>query len=195
MNGEHVAPVDLPRAYRLLSHGPTVLVSSAHGGRRNIMAASWNTALDFSPAKVLVVIDKSTYTRELVDASGCFALNVPTRALAQATRDVGSMSGRDLGEDKFAHFGLPTFPASKIDMPLLEGCAAWLECRVIAEPNNEKTYDLFIGEVVAAWADTRVFSDGRWHFDGHDSMRTIHYVAGGTFHVTGDAFEVAAARE
>ena len=26
---------------RLVNHGPTVLVSSAHGGRRNVMAAAW----------------------------------------------------------------------------------------------------------------------------------------------------------
>lgn len=32
-------PVPLDKAYRLLNHGPTVLVSAAHGGQRNIMAA------------------------------------------------------------------------------------------------------------------------------------------------------------
>jgi hypothetical protein len=30
-------PVALEHASRLLNHGPTVLVTSAHGGRRNIM--------------------------------------------------------------------------------------------------------------------------------------------------------------
>ncbi len=185
-------PVPLHQAYRLINHGPTVLVSSAHEGRRNIMAAAWNSALDFSPPKVLVVIDRATYTRELVEASGRFAINVPTRALAQATRDVGSVSGRGPGEDKFDRFGLETFAGDVVEAPLLTGCAAWLECRVMDEPHNQQAYDLFIGEVVAASADARVFSDGRWHFDGDDSLRTIHYVAGGTFHITGDGFEVGA---
>ena len=45
-------PVDLPRAYRLLNHGPTVLVSAEHEGRRNVMAAAWVMPLDFNPAKV-----------------------------------------------------------------------------------------------------------------------------------------------
>jgi flavin reductase (DIM6/NTAB) family NADH-FMN oxidoreductase RutF len=183
-------PVELHLAYRLLNHGPTILVSSAQGGRRNVMAAAWNTALDFSPPKVIVVIDKSTCTRELVEASGSFAINVPTRALAQATRDVGSVSGREHGEDKFKRFGLETFTGEEIAAPLLAGCVAWLECRVIDEPHNQQTYDLFIGEVVAASADSRVFSDGRWHFNGNDGLRTIHYVAGGTFYVTGDGVEV-----
>lgn len=43
-----------------------------------------------------------------------------------------------------------------------------------------------IGEVVGAWADARVFRDGRWHFESApDDLRTIHHVAGGQFLVTG----------
>ena len=91
-----LAAVDLPRAYRLLNHGPVTLVTSADGERRNIMAAAWTMPLDFDPPKVAVVIDKSTLTRELIEASGTFALNLPCRAQAQATLDVGSISGRDL---------------------------------------------------------------------------------------------------
>ena len=58
-----IAPVELSQAYRLLNHGPTVLVSAAHGGRRNVMAAAWSMPLDFAPPKVAVVLDKSTFTR------------------------------------------------------------------------------------------------------------------------------------
>ena len=76
------AAIPLRHAYRLLNHGPTVLVSSAHAGQRNVMAAAWNMPLDFDPPKVAVVIDKSTLTRELVEASGEFVLAVPTRAIA-----------------------------------------------------------------------------------------------------------------
>lgn len=186
-------PVELPKAYRLLNHGPTVLVTSAHGERRNVMAAAWSMPLDFDPPKVIVIIDKSTWTRELVEASGSFALNVPCRALADATLAVGSESGRELpaGEDKFMRLGLDTFAASRIEAPLLAGCVGWLECRVIREPHNERTYDLFIAEVVAAQADARVFSNGHWHYDDHTDpqLRTLHYVAGGAFFAIGEAFE------
>lgn len=49
--------VDLPHAYRLLNHGPVTLVSSAHGGAQNVMAAAWAMPLDFTPPKVAVVIE------------------------------------------------------------------------------------------------------------------------------------------
>jgi flavin reductase (DIM6/NTAB) family NADH-FMN oxidoreductase RutF len=179
--------VDLTRAYRLLNHGPVVLVTSGHGGQRNVMAASWSMPLDFDPPKVCLVVDKSTWTRELIEASGSFALNIPLRPLAAATEIAGTESGRD--GDKFAQLGLGSFAAEKIAAPLLAGCAGWLECKVIDEPHNQQVYDLFIAEVVAAWADPSCFSNGRWHF-APGAPRSLHYIAGGAFFETGEAFSV-----
>jgi len=192
--------IPISKAYRLLNHGPTVLVTTAHGNQRNVMAAAWNMPLDFDPPRIAIVIDKKTYTRELIEASGSFAINVPCRAQAEIVVKVGSSSGRELlgkpESDKFAAFQLPTFAASNIAAPLLEGCVAWLECKVIPEPHIQDTYDLFLAEVVAAQVDDRVFSqnkDGQylWHFEGHDELRTIHHVAGGAFMAIGEAFTQA----
>lgn len=182
--------VPLTKAYRLINHGPTVLVSSAHGDARNLMAAAWNMPLDFDPPKVAVVIDKATYTRGLIEASGEFVLNVPTRAIAAQVLAAGKRSGRD--GDKFEALGLPALPASRVAAPLVGGCVGWLECRVIPEPHVQQAYDLFLAEVLAAWADPRVFADGHWYFERADpDLKTLHYVAGGAFIATGEGFEVA----
>jgi flavin reductase (DIM6/NTAB) family NADH-FMN oxidoreductase RutF len=163
-------PVPLTKSYRLLNHGPTVLVSAAHEGKRNIMAAAWSMPVEFDPPKVAVVLDKSTWTRILLEASGYFVLNVPVVGQADITYTVGSTSGRDLdGEEAY---GLETFEGEVVEAPLLAGCAAWLECRLLPEPHNHEQHDLFLGEVVAAQADERVFKDGRWSFEGHDELRT-----------------------
>ena len=186
-------PVALPHAYRLLNHGPTVLVSSAHGARHNVMAAAWAMPLDFDPPKVAVVIDKSTFTRELVEASGEFALCVPCRDLADLTFGVGNSSGREAGADgtdKFARFGIGTFAGHAVRAPLVEGCVAWLECRVLREPRIEAAYDLFVGQVLAAQADARAFRGGRWHFeDAWPGLRTLHHVAGGAFLLPGETVQ------
>jgi flavin reductase (DIM6/NTAB) family NADH-FMN oxidoreductase RutF len=180
--------IQLNKAYRLLNHGPTTLVSARHNSKQNIMAAAWACALDFDPPKITVVIDKSAYTRELIEGAGTFAINVPCVAQVDIVRKVGTTSGRDLKDtDKFAEYELETFSATEIDAPLLKGCVAWLECKLIPEPHNQNTYDLFIAEVVAAHADVRVFSDGHWHFEGYDDLRTIHHIAGGVFFATGSA--------
>ena len=196
MNASHRRPVPLNKAYRLLNHGPTVLVSAAHGGQRNIMAAAWAMPLDFDPPKVAVVLDKSTWTRVLLEGAGSFALQVPTRAQLDLTDALGNSSGREIvereGHDKFAACGLQTFAGVATEAPLLEGCAAWLECRLLPEPPIQQRYDLFLGEVIAAQADARVFAEGRWHFEGHDDLRTLHHVAGGHFIVDGEAVDAKA---
>jgi flavin reductase (DIM6/NTAB) family NADH-FMN oxidoreductase RutF len=176
--------VPLEKSYRLHNHGPTVLVSAAHDGRVNVMAAAWNMPLDFTPPKVAVVIDRNTYTRGLIEASGEFTLSVPCLAQLALTSAAGDCSGRDV--DKEATIaGLSYTPASMVTAPLVDGCVAWMECRVLREPHIEQTYDLFLGVVVAAWANDRVFRDGRWHFEGHDELRTLHHVAGGNYFLPG----------
>jgi len=190
MHASHRRPVPLNKAYRLLNHGPTVLVSAAHDGQRNIMAAAWAMPLDFEPPKIAVVLDKSTWTRQLLEASGTFVLNVPCAAQADIVQTVGSTSGLEIsqahGQDKFHAYNLQTFSGELVAAPMLEGCVAWLECRLLPEPGNHQQYDLFLAEVIAAQADERVFSDGRWHFEGQDEMRTLHHVAGGHFLKIGD---------
>ncbi|KRB84840.1 flavin reductase family protein [Noviherbaspirillum sp. Root189] len=183
----HRVAVELSKAYRLLNHGPTVLVSSAYDGAVNVMAAAWSMPLDFSPPKVAVVIDRNTWTRRLVEGSGEFALNVPSRELAQQTLAVGSRSGREV--NKFDEYGITAFSAEKIGAPLINGCLGWLECRVIPEPHIQERYDLFLAEVIAAWADPAAFVEGHWSFD-EGSPRSIHYIAGGNFFETGEAFDV-----
>jgi flavin reductase (DIM6/NTAB) family NADH-FMN oxidoreductase RutF len=182
-------PVELSKAYRLMNHGPTVIVTSHHGGRSNIMSAAWSMPLDFDPPKVAVVIDKSTFTRGLIEASGEFVLNIPSRSQAGLTVDVGNQSGKDV--DKFAAHAIATAPGTKVGAPLVEGCLGWLECRVIPEPHIQQTYDLFLAEVVAAWADPDVFDGAHWKMD-EGGKRSIHYVAGGHFFETGEAFDAKA---
>ena len=180
-------PVELEKSYLLLNHGPVTLVSTAQSGRRNVMAAAWAMPLDFSPPKVAVVIDGQTLSRELIEASGEFVLNIPCQAMAEQVLAVGSCTGREV--DKFATFAIQTSVEAVTQAPLIDGCVAWLACRVIPEAHNQQRYDLFIAEVVGAWADPRVFAEGRWHFPS-DDLRTIHYLAGGNFLASGDAFAV-----
>jgi flavin reductase (DIM6/NTAB) family NADH-FMN oxidoreductase RutF len=191
----HIAPVDLKKSYRLINHGPTVLVSASHDGVTNVMAAAWACALDFSPPKLTVVLDKIAKTREFVEKSGSFVIQVPTAAQLQLTHEVGTRSLFDQ-PDKLERSGVEWFRIDGYDLPFVSGCAAWLACRLIVEPHNQQTYDLFIGEVVGAWSDTRVFKDGHWNFENADpAYRSLHYIAGGHFYAIGDRLTVESDKE
>jgi flavin reductase (DIM6/NTAB) family NADH-FMN oxidoreductase RutF len=182
----HIAPVELGKAYRLINHGPTVLVSASHNGVDDVMAAAWSCGLEAFPAKLTVVLDKSSKTRELLERSGHFVVQVPTVAQAKLTHAVGTRSLHD-DPEKLKRCGVEVFRFAGHDTPFVQGCSAWLACRLISEPHNQETYDLFIGEIIGAWADARVFQNGHWMFENADpSLRSIHYIAGGHFYAIGD---------
>lgn len=185
---DNISRVDLSKVYRLINHGPTVLVSARHDGINNVMAAAWACALDFSPPKLTVVLDKATRTRKLIERGGRFVIQVPTLRQLELVHAVGTESLDD-HPDKLQRTGVELFEVEGHDLPFVAGCSAWLACELIAEPHNQQAYDLFIGEVTDAWADNRVFSDGRWHFEDADpGWRSLHHIAGGHFYAIGDAF-------
>ena len=56
---------------------------------------------------------------------------------------------------------------------------------MIPEPGIQDRYDLFVAEVVAAWADSESFVDGAWEFPSPEK-RTVHHLSSGLFLVSGD---------
>ncbi|MFV5490956.1 flavin reductase family protein [Acinetobacter sp. ASP199] len=186
MSNSHLKAVPLEKSYRLLNHGPTVLVSARDQENADVMAAAWACALEFQPAKVTVVLDKSTKTRKIVENSGYFALQVPTLKQLNMVQDVGTISMHDQ-PNKLKQCGVELFQFDQSDIPVVSGCAAWLLCELIPEPHNQQTHDLFIGKVIAAYADERVFRDGHWYYqDVEREWRSIHHIAGGHFYTIGD---------
>jgi flavin reductase (DIM6/NTAB) family NADH-FMN oxidoreductase RutF len=183
----HWKPLSLDHASRLLNHGPTVLVTSAAGEHRNVMAAAWSMPVEFVPPRVAVVIDKRTFTSELVHRSGAFGICIPGASLLDLVYAVGSTSGRD--HDKFARYSIAAKAGPVLGVPIIEsGCCGWLECRLIPEPHTEHAYDTCFAEVVAAAADIRIFEGGRWQWRPDNvELHTIHHLGGGLFVRGGEA--------
>ena len=182
-------PVALEHASRLINHGPTVLVTSSDGKRRNVMAAAWSMPVEFTPPRIAIVIDKRTYTRELINASGTFGVIIPGAAAIDLAYAVGSVSGRET--DKFQRFGIAAITGPKLGLPLLEaGCSAWMECRLIPERHTEDAYDTCFAEVISAAADPRAFRNGHWELDsGNADLHTIHHLGAGNFVRAGDTIK------
>ncbi|MBY3043763.1 flavin reductase family protein [Rhizobium leguminosarum] len=189
--GSHIAPVELEKAVRLINHGPTVLVSARSGGVDDVMAAAWACPLDFSPPKLTVVLDAKTATRELIDKSGQFVVQVPTARQAGLTFTLGSNSLKTT-PDKLVRSGVELLRMDGFDLPFVSGCSAWLACKVVPAKGIQDWFDLFIAEIVGAWADRRIFRDGHWQFENADpEWRSLHYVAGGHFYAVGEAVDVS----
>lgn len=161
----------LPKVYRLLEPGPVVLVTTARGGRQNVMAMSWHTMMEFEPPLVGCVISNRNNSFSLLKATRECVINIPTVELAEQVVGCGNTSGRTT--DKFALFGFTTKPASEVGAPLIAECFANLECRVV-DTKLVSSYCFFVLEVVKAWVDTTV-----------KAPRTIHHLGMGEFMVAG----------
>lgn len=177
------APVELHRSYRLLNHGPVVLVTAVAGGKAGLMPAAWVMPVDLAPPLVALVLSEESHTRELIDASGELTLSIPPASMLDAVHGAGQVSGRDV--DKWTRFGFRPVQGSRVAAPLVDGCLGWLECRVV-DRSLAKAMDLLVCEAVAAWAEDDVFVGGEWRFTGPE-RRTIHHLSGGKFFVTGEA--------
>lgn len=184
----HFEPVGPEHASRLLYHGPTILVTSHDPKlhKHNVMAVGWSTAVNTLPSQVAVIIDKGAWTRELISNSGVFGICIPMLPLKDLTYSVGNVSGRN--GDKFSRFSIPFVNSPTFGLPLIEqGCAAWLECRLIPDKQASEKFDTLFAQVIMAAADKRVFSNGHWLFnDENKHLRTLHYLGDGNFLTTGD---------
>ncbi len=161
----------LGRVYRLLEPGPVVLVTTAHGGRTNVMTMSWLTMMDFEPPLVGCVMSDRNFSFELLRRSRQCVINVPSAELAAAVAGCSNCSGRRV--DKFARFGLTVAPASRAVAPLIGDCFANLECRVV-DSRWAKRYCFFVLEVVKASVDPAVAA-----------ARALHHRGRGEFMVAG----------
>lgn len=180
---EYLKEQDTEKSYRILNLGATTLIGACHNGDIDFMAAAWAGVCDFG--KGYAVIDKSHYTRPLVEKSGRFVMCYPTVGIAEQVMKLGTVSKND-DPDKLSHSGIELIEIPGFSMPVVKGCAAYLEYEIIPEQHMNNVYDMFFGKCLKVVTDTRVYSNNHWHFDqADDSLRTLHYVAGGHFYAIG----------
>ena len=170
-------PYPLGKAYTLLEPGPVVLLTTAAGGARDVMAMSWHTMLEFTPPLVGCVVSNRNASHRLLRSSGECAINIPTAELVDAVVRCGNTSGRRI--DKFARCGLTARTGTAVGAPLIDECYASLECRVVDSTLAAK-YCFFVLEVVKAWVDSSV-----------KLPRTLHHRGRGRFMVAGEVLERA----
>ena len=104
-----------------------VVLTAADGDRRNGQIVCWVQPATIVPQvpRVLVGIGRLTYTRELIEVSRRFALNLLGQDQWKWVPHFGFRSGREA--DKFATV---PFERGMTGSPLLPGIVGYLECEV-----------------------------------------------------------------
>lgn len=150
--------LDLPNAYRVTPTG-LYLISTFYQGKRNVQFAFRALGLTDNPPLLAIGIQADNYSREVIQKSGEFVINVCSENQLHAVDRSRGMSGRNV-EDKFAALGLETLPAKQVQAPLVKGCHANVECQLVNTMELEGLY-LFVGKALASYIDSEVKPVGR----------------------------------
>lgn len=121
-----------------------VLVSARLGDEYRALTASSLVSLSLEPPLIAVALEHTSSTRAAIRETRQFNVSV-------LTRDQEFIADRFAGRAPAIDPGWRTLPhrLGQNGIPLLDGCAGWLECRV-REMHEAGDHDLCIGEVEQA---------------------------------------------
>ncbi len=173
---DHFKDIPIINAYRLINHGPTVLITSRLGEKTNIMTAAWQMPVSFKPVLVAISIGHERFSHEVISKSREFIINIPHAGMMKEVVCCGTQSGRDI--DKFDVCKLTSLKAQNVKAPLIKECLGNIECKLYSV-HEAGDHTIFIGEVVAASVKEGIFDSYlRVELDG---AKTLHHLGGKIF--------------
>lgn len=111
--------------------GKGILLTTRKGDFVNTMTIGWGTiGIEWGKPIFVAYVRDSRYTREILDATGEFTVNIPVDAAdKQIISLCGTKSGREV--DKIRELGLQLEESDVISVPGIRELPLTLECKVI----------------------------------------------------------------
>ncbi len=120
------------------------IVTSRLGQELHGMTANALTSVSLEPPLVLVCVDKSADSHDIIERSGVFAVNILSREQEQLSVAFAIKEGEAAHRlDDVPHHTRAT------GAPVIDGSLAYLDCRVV-ERYSGGDHTIFLGEVVDA---------------------------------------------
>lgn len=135
---------------------PMVLVGTTVEGRANFVAVAWVARVNGSPPIMAIALNQRHYTPTGILECETFSINVPSTELMIQTDYCGLVSGRET--DKSGVFEV--FYGELETAPMIRACPLCMECRLF-NAISLPSHHLFLGEVVATYADKDCLTDGK----------------------------------
>ena len=142
---------------------PVVLVTCVDSnGKPNIITLAWAGTVCSDPPTLGLGIRPQRHSYGLIEDSGEFVVNIPTKDILKEADFCGMVSGRDV--DKFSETGLTPEPAEKVKPPLIRECPVNIEC-VVKKKIPLGAHHLFLGEIVRVHVNQDILNEkGRIDF-------------------------------
>ncbi|MCC7085463.1 MAG: flavin reductase family protein [Pirellulales bacterium] len=136
--------------FKLIDREIWIVTSASSDGRRGGLVATWVSQASIDPGRPVVVVGiaPNHFTAELIEGVGGFVAHLISADQIDLAWRFALKSGRNT--DKFD--GVP-FTSTATGLPIVNGCIAWLECRVIAKYDAGDRW-FYWGDVVSSTSTT-----------------------------------------
>ena len=128
----------------------------------NAMVANWITQVSFDPRLVAIGLQKTAHSHGVIEDGGVFALNLFLEADRDRIRPF--TKGRSKNPSKMSDASYTEAPET--GCPILEGAAAYLECKVVQIIDVGGGHDILVGQPVGAG----IIKEG----EASDSLSLLH---------------------
>ena len=135
---------DFRRTMGRFATGVTI-ITTRHGEHLHGMTANAVTSLSLDPMLVLVCVDKTADTHDILLKAGFFAINILARDQEELATALATKKG-----DSWTH-GLDDVKThtAGTGAPIIDGSLAYLDCKTLTE-HHGGDHTIFIGEVLEA---------------------------------------------
>jgi len=142
--------VDPSRIHRLFYPQVPLVLAAKYGNRVSAMPVVSYAQISNSPSLVAVSCDPNAFTYKLTSKASAFSLSLLGLSMLRQVELLAKIRGGEV-TDKLQEAGLRHTVGEVIDVPVLDGAMATIECSV--ESRNKKgDHVLLIGKVEACYA-------------------------------------------
>ncbi|MBD3253897.1 MAG: flavin reductase family protein [Candidatus Lokiarchaeota archaeon] len=131
---------------------PVVLVGADVDGKPNFMPIAWISIAEHKPPMILISASQTHYTNKGIKQKQTFSVNTPSVDMVKITDYCGLNTGKDV--DKSTLFDV--FYGELETAPMIKECPLNLECKVVRHVDTGTGHDIFIGEIVQAYAEETI---------------------------------------
>lgn len=160
------------RVFTLLERGPVTLVTTNDGQSDNVMTVTWAMVLDYR-GRFAITSGPWNHSYQALTRSRECVVAIPGTDLLDAAVAIGTCTGAST--DKFTKLSLSRSRADHVAAPLIDGCIANIECRVV---EIIEAHNIIILEALAAYVR-----------EDWQSQAMLHAVGDGTFIADGERFD------
>ncbi len=135
---------------------PIVIVGAKIEDKVNFMTVAWCSVVEIDPPMLSISVSKNHHTNVGIRKNKTFSVNIPSEDLVKATDFIGMKSGAEI--DKSTIFEV--FYGELQNAPMIIEAVLNMECEVMNTIDTGKGHEIFIGQVINAYADKKYLTNG-----------------------------------